>query len=198
MGNRWEVDESRTHLSKVCPCGKGGISITTNSLSDDYGRTKEEDEDPVMTCMECHTKYISTIYGWLPRELAPNYQEMNVQYEEQKIYIHQLLINKYLTSVTESLRNLGYKELYEILNKTPELSTHNTYPTFRKHMNKYGKPSAFRDIDRIAYFKTLIYLINYFNLGLNQEEEALISEWELVGKKKRDYLKSQSIVHKTL
>ncbi|WP_152679927.1 hypothetical protein [Paenibacillus sp. IHB B 3415] len=154
----------------------------------------------MMTCRECHTKYVSTPYGWLPRELAQNYKDMNVHYEEQKNHIHQVLINKYLAPVTENLLNLGYKELYEVLNKTPGFGTHNTYPTFRKHMNKYGSQSAFRGIDRIEYLKSLMHLISFLKLGLTQEEEALISEWELIGKNKRDYLKSHSVApasHKT-
>ncbi|WP_152679926.1 hypothetical protein [Paenibacillus sp. IHB B 3415] len=94
-------------------------------------------------------KYISNSFGWLPRELAQNYKDMNVQYDKQKDNIHQVLKDRYLFAVTESLLKLGYKELYEVLNQTPGLGTHNTYPTFRKHMNKYGSKSALRGIDSI-------------------------------------------------
>ncbi|KHL91504.1 hypothetical protein QW71_34185 [Paenibacillus sp. IHB B 3415] len=138
-------------------------------------------------------KYISNSFGWLPRELAQNYKDMNVQYDKQKDNIHQVLKDRYLFAVTESLLKLGYKELYEVLNQTPGLGTHNTYPTFRKHMNKYGSKSALRGIDSIDYLKSLIHLITFFKMGLAQEEEALIEEWELTGEKKREYLKSHSV-----
>ncbi|GMX60110.1 hypothetical protein Elgi_68770 [Paenibacillus elgii] len=194
MGNKWEVVESETSLSKACPCGKGGIYITTNTRQDDYGRTRDEHEEPRMNCKECNDKYVPSNYGWMPREYVQTYREMKTQHNQQRTHIHQTFKERYADNIIHRLHTMPSKKaLYEVLNITPGLSTHNTLETFRKHLNQYGIDSAIRGIDEISKFKSLLHLIRFFNNELSQDEHEMINAWERMSKESSDFLKTHSV-----
>jgi len=194
MGNKWEIVETKSSLSKACPCGKGGLYNYTNILNDDYGRTREEHDEPSMTCNDCRNKYVSSTYGWMPREYVQTYSDLKAQHKLQKSHIHQTIKDKYLERVIQTLQAIPTKkELYEVLSKTPGLYTPSTLETFRKHLNQYGFDSAIQGIDEFRSFKSLLHLIQVFNIELNQDENAMITEWKRMNTESIEFLKSHSV-----
>ncbi|MGI2295963.1 hypothetical protein [Paenibacillus sp. GXUN7292] len=194
MANRWEIIDTEITLSRNCPCGKGGMYHVTNTVQDDYGRTKKENDDPRMTCKECHERYVPSSDGWMKREDRQILSEIVKQHDKKKTQIHQTFKDNYLEHIIQSLRSLPTKKaLYEVLRHISEIRTANTLETFRKHLNQYGFDFVIRGIDEVRNFKALLHLIDHFGIALDENEKAMIQEWEQMDAERLAYLKSHYI-----
>jgi len=169
MGNKWELQDRKNKVIKICPCGKGAYVSIRSEYEDDYLRARTRTDNKI-DCIECETKYMFYNKCWVTKENYEIIREKETTLDDFEKQVYRKLYNEYYDLVLDGLKTK--KGLYDFLYSNRLFNMPGTLQTFYKNGAEYYIDDGSRHYCNLHDLYKLIDL----NVGLSKEDNQLIND----------------------